>query len=187
MCEEELLSLIQASLRVHKNKSRCQFRTGASSQVLHPQPSTALALELCCQHGKSKEKLCTFISQFCLKNNWAHMVLPHLFFTVNITSPCPWPCLATGILFSPPTRAPLAAPFRRSLLTGILQGPLPCLLQGNLHPCSWHKAQPDPGPRAGSNTGPSAAPGWLVWVKVCEREVLNKNSLLSLLLPPLPS
>lgn len=63
-------------------------RTGASAaqvpQILHLQPSTALALELCCHMESQRE---TFGTQLCLKNNWTHLVLPHCSFTVNFTHP----------------------------------------------------------------------------------------------------
>lgn len=87
------------------------------------------------------------------------MVLPHLFFYSELHQSQSWPCLAPGILFSPLTRATLAAPFRRSLLTDIFQGPfLQFLLQEDLHPSSRHKAQPDLGPRAGSNNRALSSP-----------------------------
>lgn len=155
-----------------------------------PSASTALALKLCCHMGNQRRN-CTFFNQLYLKNNWTHMVLPHLcFFMVNFTNPSRGHAWSQVSLFSPPARAPFAAPYPRSLLTDVLQGPLQFLLQEDLDPSSWHKAQPDPGLRAGSNTGPSAAPGKLVWVtwlwvKVREQEILNKNCPCSCL--PLPS
>lgn len=85
MCEEELLSLFETSFRIHKN------RAGASAAQVQfsgpaPSASTALALELCCHMG-SQRRNCTLLNQLCLKNNWTHMVLPHLFFTVSFTNP----------------------------------------------------------------------------------------------------
>lgn len=149
----------------------------SSSQVLHPQPTTALALELCCHMGNQRN--CTFFNQLCLKNNWTHMVLPHLLFSVSFTSP------SCGHAWSQASSSHL----QHELLL-LLPSPGHCSQTSyrdpynscskDLDPSSWHKAQPDPGPRAGSNTGPSAAPGKLVWVtwlwvKVHEQEILNKN------------
>lgn len=151
MCEEELLSLFQISLTVHKNKSSCQCSHRSSSQVLHPQPSTALALELCC-HMANQRRNCTFCNQLCLKKNWTHMVLPHLFFKVNFINPSHGHGWSQGLCSHPQHELLLLLP-SPGHCSQILQGPLQ-----DLQPSSRHKAQPDPGPRAGSRTGPSAAP-----------------------------
>lgn len=142
---------------------RCQF-SGPTPSAKHSLGSGSLL-----PRGKSKGETVPLLIN-CLNNNWTHLVLPHLFFTVNFTN-------ATHghrHPVCPPTRATLAALFPRSLLTDILPGPLQFVLQEDLYPSSWHKAQPDP--------GPSAALGKLVWmtwlwVKVCEQGVLNKNSV----------
>lgn len=127
----------------------------SSSQVLHPQPSTALALELCCYMANQRRNS-AFLNQLSLKNNVTHVVLSDLFFYSELHQSQSWPCLVTGILFSPPALAPLAAPFPGSLLTDILRDPYDSCSKRS--PSSWHKAQPDPGPRAGSSAGPSSAP-----------------------------
>lgn len=59
---------------------RCQF-SGPAPSAVHSLGSGTLL-----PHGRSKEKQ-YLVNQLCLKNNWTHMVLPHLFFTVNFTNP----------------------------------------------------------------------------------------------------
>lgn len=122
----------------------------------------------------NQRRNCTFINQFCLKNNWTHMVLPHLFFYSELH------CSLAMLGLRPPVLTPNMSYSCCSLPQVIAHRHPPrtiqCLLQEELYPSSWHKAQPDRGPRAGSNTEPSAAPGKLLWVTWPVNRSLNKNS-----------
>lgn len=121
MCEEELLSLFQASLRIHKNKSRCQCSTGpvlgSCTLSQHSLGSGTLL-----PHGKSKEKLYILKPTLLKKQLDTHGPSSPLFYS-ELHQSQSWPCLVTGILFSPPAQAPLATLFPRSLLTDLLRDP----------------------------------------------------------------
>lgn len=163
---------------------RCQF-SGPAPAAVHSLGSGTLL-----PHGRSKEKQ-YLVNQLCLKNNWTHMVLPHLFFTVNFTNPSHGRAWPQASCFRPQHELLLLLPSTGHCSQTSSKGHYNSCSKRTCTPASRHKAQPNPGPRAGSNTGPSAAPGKLVWVtwlwvKVCEQEVLNKNCLLSLLLRPPP-
>lgn len=98
------------------------------------------------------------------------MVLPHLFFTVSFTSPSRGHAWSQGSCSHLQHKLLLLLPSPGHCSQTSYRGVLKVLLQDDLDPSSWHKAQPDPGPRAGSNTGKLVWVTWL-WVKVREQEI----------------
>lgn len=143
LCEEELLSLFQATLRSHKNKSRCQCSTGPVLQSCTLSQAQPWLWNFAATWETKGETL-HFLTNSALRITGHTWFFLTSFFTVHFTKP------SRGHAWS---QAPCSHPQHELLL---------------LPPSPGHCSQTscrDPhnscsgGPRAGSNTGPTAAPG----------------------------